>query len=110
VSGWRGRFLAGALPGLAVVLWFRADAPVNRPEVARVIERDLGQLQAAVPWPMTPVNVVREDDDVLFPLGRYALADPSERAARRDAAGVVGSQLGAGCRTEANQVVCGATK
>lgn len=73
----RGRWLAGlalaaALPGAWCVLVSRADAPLARPAMARRVETALATLEAVAPWPGTPVAIVHEDDDVLFPLGRYA--------------------------------------
>jgi hypothetical protein len=101
-----------ALPGLAWVLVLRADAPAKRGSVAADIASTLEDLRAHAPWPGTPVRIVREDDDVLFPLGRYAM--PSRPASPHPSPEVQlelrGDRLGEPCRTDAasGHVICGA--
>lgn len=104
--------IAGGLPGLVHVLVLRADAPLARGAMTASIGTTLGELQTRVPWPASQVVVVREDDDVLFPIGRYALPSRSSRAESRDA-GVIelelrGGPLGSACRQDAQRVTCGA--
>ncbi len=93
----------GAIPGL-YVLWVRADAPLKRGASAEAISTTLGSMQALVPWPQSQVSVVREND-VLFPLARYALPSrgtgPMELELRD-------GPLGPTCRSEGQRVVCGA--
>lgn len=78
LRGRRPRWLLAALavvaaaPGAWCVLALRGDAPLKRPAMAARIESSLGTLERQAPWPATPVAIVHEDDDVLFPLGRYA--------------------------------------
>lgn len=95
----------GGVPGFVHVLALRADAPLRRAAMAESVSATLGELQRLVPWPATRVSVVREDDDVLFPLGRYALpsrgAGPVELELRT-------GPLGSVCRAESQRVICGA--
>lgn len=97
-----------AVPGLVQVLALRADAPVSRVELGRTIATTLADLQQHAPWPVHPVAVVREDDDVMFPLTRYAVP------ARLEAppAGAIeletrGARLGVRCRVEGARNICG---
>ncbi len=96
--------LLGAVPGFIHVVALRADAPVHRGALTDSITRTLSSMQSQVPWPKSQVSVVREDD-LLFPLGRYALPNrtvgPVEVELRD-------GPLGAGCRQEAQRVICGA--
>ena len=62
-----------AIPGATMVLVRRADAPLHRPATAQLVRATLDDLQHRMPWPQTAVQVTREDDDVLYPLVRYAL-------------------------------------
>lgn len=64
--------ILAALPGAWCVVALRADAPLARPAMAARVETTLATLEAVAPWPGAPVAIVHEDDDVLFPLGRYA--------------------------------------
>lgn len=64
--------VAAALPGAWCVLALRGDAPLARPAMAAKVATTLATLEAVAPWPGTPVAIVHEDDDVLFPIGRYA--------------------------------------
>lgn len=108
--GWllAGLLTLGALPGLWQVLTQRADAPPSRGELAGEVREAVAAVQAEVGWPRTRARVVREDDDVLFPVGRYAL--PSRPPLD---AGVLlelrGPSLRAACRTEeaTGHRVCG---
>ena len=96
-----------AIPGFVHVLAFRADAPAKRWASTEPIARTLNELHAKAPWPVTPVKVVREDDE-LFPLGRYAfpnrvdvIGTPLELELR---GGVIGAQA---CREEHVRIICG---
>lgn len=101
-----GLLVLGAVPGLVHVLAFRADAPLARPAFAGLIRQRVDELKARAPWP-GQVQVVREEDDVFFPLGRYAL--PS----RPVVDGGVLLELGSGpldgppCRERAGRISCG---
>jgi len=68
-----GLLLGAALPGLWLVVATRADAPLRRVAMTAPIRSSLAEVMSKVPWPRTPVTVLPEDDDVLFPLLRYAL-------------------------------------
>lgn len=95
----------GSLPGLVHVLALRADSPIRRGAMSDSIKVTLGDLQTRVPWPQSQVTVVREEDDVLFPLGRYAL--PSRTGGPLEL--VIGAgPLGQACRQEGLRVTCGA--
>lgn len=104
-----GALLAlAAVPGLIHVLVLRADAPASRGAMADTISRTLGELRARAPWPQSRVVIAREDDDVLFPLTRYAV--PGRLAPTGPAIELEtrGSLLGQPCRTEGARVICGA--
>ncbi len=102
-----GLLLLGSAPGLIQVFGARADAPLHRPRVAEAVRSTLNTLAAAAPWP-APIEVVREDDDVLFPLGRYAV--PVRARSRPQALEVIirGSRLQLSCSTphQGEPVVC----
>jgi len=103
-----GLLALAAIPGLVHVLALRADAPLHRGAMAESIRVTLGDLQTRVPWPQSQVNVVHEEDDVLFPLGRYAL--PSRPVP--DGGASIDLELRAGplgqtCRQEQQRVICG---
>lgn len=99
--------LGASVPGFVHVLALRGDAPMKRGAAARAITTTLSELQTRLPWPQTSVKVVHEEDDVLFPLGRYAL--PS----RKDPSGTpLELELGAGplgstCREAHVRLICG---
>lgn len=109
----RGAVLLGALAaaacvaGLWVVLAERADAPAQRPKTAQVVRRTLDDLQRRLRWPTRPVRVTREDNEVLFPLVRYALPSrppPSSTAIELE---TFAQGLGSPCRSPTqNRVVC----
>ena len=105
-----GLLVAGALPGLYCLVVLRGDAPTRRPALAAAIGATLTGLEARAPWPSAKVRVVREDDDVLFPLGRYAL--PERRTDEGPAVELElrGALLGQGCHEDeaTGHVVCGA--
>lgn len=94
-----------ALPGLSHVLALRADAPLGRGAVAGTIAGTLAELQARAPWPR--VTLVREDDDVMFPLTRYAVPGraPVDGGVELETRG---AKLGEPCRVEGARVICGA--
>lgn len=91
-----------AIPGLMGVLAVRADAPLKRQALAQTIETTIREIEIAAPWPEA-VNVVHEDDDVLFPLARYAIPTRTKHGIELE---VRGSKLEATCRSDANRVVC----
>lgn len=64
--------LLAAVPGALCVLLLRADAPLSRPALAREVSEAIQRVKARAPWPGV-VEVTHEDDDVLFPIGRYAV-------------------------------------
>lgn len=99
--------LAG-LPGLYTLAVRRADAPMNRAALTALVKVGVNDLKAQATWPQTSLQVARDDDDVLFPLARYAW--PSRPAV--DAGVTVelrGSVLMTACHHDAttNHVVCG---
>jgi hypothetical protein len=110
--GRRGRLLlAGclglaALPGLYAVLVLRGDAPAQRGRLATTLTTALAQLQPHTGWPSLPATVTREDDDVLFPLLRYAM--PTRPAGGATTLEVRGGSLEARCEPVDGGVVCGA--
>lgn len=63
--------LAGAGLGLVHVAVLRADAPLARWQAASPIVDSMESLARVTPWP-APIAFSREDDDVTFPLTRYA--------------------------------------
>ncbi len=95
--------LLAAVPGFIHVLALRADALVQRRELTSSIATTLSSMQTQLPWPQRQVSVVREDD-LFFPLGRYALPSrtvgPVEVELRN-------GPLGSVCREEAQRVICG---
>lgn len=97
----------GALPGLVHVLALRADAPLQRPAMTEAIGVTLGDLQQRVPWPQRQVKVVREEDDVLFPLGRYALPSRPEVSGAATELELGAGPLGQVCRQREERVSCG---
>ncbi len=94
-----------AIPGLVHVLWLRGDAPLLRPHTAQTIHSTLDALQRLAPWP-EPIAVTHEDDDVMFPLARYAV--PTRSPAHGDARQLetYGATLLQGCRTEGLKTIC----
>lgn len=98
-----------AIPGLVQVLSARADAPGRRAELARAIHVTLDDVQAKAPWP-GPVRVVREEDDVLFPLVRYAVPTRPPIAGPAVELEALAGPLGAACTVDpvSGHVVCGA--
>lgn len=94
----------GAIPGLVHVFALRADAPLKRRASAEAISSTLGSMQERVPWPRSQVSVVREDD-VLFPLARYALPSRGTGPLELD---LRDGPLGPVCRGEGQRVICGA--
>jgi hypothetical protein len=89
-----------ALPGLVGLLVLRADAPASRGALAARVSQTLGQLEAQAPWPQTPVHVGYEDDDVLFPLGRYAWPSRPEGASGAVELELRGDSLDVVCRVD----------
>jgi hypothetical protein len=103
--------LLAAVPGAVCVSALRGDAPLRRSDTAAALVATLSTLQREAPWPGTPVAIDHEDDDVLFPLGRYAWPSrpPVERPAVR--LELRGGALNVACVRDAShaQVVCGAS-
>lgn len=97
--------LLAAAPGLVAVLALRADAPLNRGELAREVTGTLDQLTAQAGWPAHPVTVAGETDDVLFPLLRYAL--PGRPDGDAGTLRIQGEALRATCERVGDAVVCG---
>lgn len=105
-----GALLLTALPGAWCVLVTRADAPPARGALAATVSSSLAEVQASAPWPHGAVRVAHEDDDVLFPLGRYALPSRPEVAAPAVTLELRGASLGVRCAPapRPGHVVCGA--
>lgn len=100
--------LLAAVPGAVEVLGRRADAPGRRASLATLVRVGLSDLEQVASWPATPVKVVRDDDDVLFPLARYAW--PSRPAVDGGVeVELRGSALTTACRRDAltGRTVCG---
>ena len=100
--------VVAALPGVVHVLGLRGDAPLKRGAMAESIRVTLGDLQTRVPWPQSQVRVVREEDDVLFPLGRYALPSRNSGATIELELELGAGPLGQACRQVSQRVTCGA--
>ena len=98
-----------AVPGFVHVLALRADAPLQRPALTSAIATTLGDLQQRTPWPGRQVKVVKEEDDVLFPLGRYALPSRPEVNGPAIELELGAGPLGAACRQQEARVTCGVT-
>lgn len=96
-----------AIPGWIHVLGKRADAPVRRFATAGRVEHTLSDLKQRLDWPRRSWKMVHEEDDVLFPLGRYALPSrPASSGLSRNVE-LWHGPLGEACREEAFTVVCG---
>lgn len=104
--------IAAALPGWYWVTVVRADAPATRAQLGVDITSTLTDLQQQAPWPKVSVQVVREDDDVLFPLGRYALPSRVTPEVGQPAIQLElrGAELGHRCTFDSatHHLVCGA--
>jgi hypothetical protein len=102
--------LLAALPatlGLWEVWVHRLDAPAHRAVPAEVLADSVATLRSAAPWPLVPVEVVKEGDDVTFPLSRYAVPERSAKGALLRLE-VDGRTLPLSCRDEpGGRVVCG---
>lgn len=105
-----GALLAAALPGLVAVFVARPDAPARRPALARVIVASLQALQARTGWPRAAVVVLREDDGVWFPLGRYAVPGRPPPIGPAIELELGGPTLAGACRAGSHpgRVICGA--
>jgi hypothetical protein len=93
--------------GLFHVFIARGDAPLHRGATATQVSVSLDVLRERAPWPVQSVELVREDDDVTFPLSRYAVParpPPSPGAVKLE---VRGAQLPLHCRDEGARVICG---
>lgn len=100
--------LGASIPGFVHVLALRGDAPLARPKAAAAITTTVSDLQAKVPWPGTPVKVVHEEDDVLFPLGRYAVPGRVEPQGAAVELELGLGLLGSTCVEQPPRVTCGA--
>ncbi|MBL8955155.1 MAG: hypothetical protein JNK82_30540 [Myxococcaceae bacterium] len=97
--------LLAAVPGAICVLVLRADAPLKRPALAREVSEAIEDVHTAAPWPETAVAVVAEDDDVLFPVGRYAIPARPPPAAGAVRLELRGDGLDVECTTDAGTAV-----
>lgn len=97
--------LAATGPGLLQVLVLRADAPLRRGALAKQVEGTLTEIERVAKWPK-PVHVGRDDDDVLFPLGRYAVPTRTESGPGVQELELRGTVLSARCRGE-QPAICG---
>ena len=97
--------LLSAGPGLLQVLVKRADAPTRRAAMAAQISATVSELQARSGWPL-PVAVVRDDDDVLYPLGVYAMPTRAAPDAGVRSIELRGTRVTVTCRGNA-PIVCG---
>jgi hypothetical protein len=101
--------VAAAIPGFLHVFVWRGDAPGKRSELSREVNETMVEFSRVAPWPSARVNVVYEEDDVLFPLLRYA------RPTREKFDGgipleVIGTNLQMTCTEKPDRIVCGDTK
>jgi hypothetical protein len=98
-----------AVPGALAVLGWRADAPLRRPALAAAVREELELLKRSAPWPDGGVVVLREDDDVLFPLARYAMPSRPVPAAPAVQLELRGAVLRSACVDDAasGHRVCG---
>ncbi len=103
-----GLLVLAALPGFVHLLALRADAPLQRAALTDAIGVTLNDLQQRVPWPRSQVKVVREEDDVLLPIGRYALPSRPEVSSPTIQLELGAGPLGQVCRQEEQRVSCGA--
>lgn len=96
---------APAAFGLGHVFVARGDAPAHRRQIAAPIAKSLEALQTAAPWPIVPISIVREDDDVTFPLSRYAVPTrpPVDGGVQLS---VQGASLPLGCQPSGAVVGC----
>ena len=99
--------ILAAVPGLFQVLHTRADSPSRRSEMAAAIQVTLSDLQTRVPWPKVRPRIVREEDDVLFPLGRYALPERLSTKLGPEELELLHGPLGKPCVQEGLRTVCG---
>ncbi len=102
--------LLAAVPGAICVLALRADAPLRRPALARSVEQAVDRVRAAAPWPGATVDVVAEDDDVVFPIGRYAVPARPPAPAGAVQLELRGDGLDVTCAADAGHTVCTGTK
>lgn len=100
--------VALAVPGFLHVFVWRGDAPGKRGELSREVSETMVEFARVAPWPAARVNVVYEEDDVLFPLLRYAR--PTREAADGGVAlEVIGTNLQMTCVEKPGRIVCGDT-
>lgn len=101
-----GALLLAVLPGAVLIFAVRADAPLKRGELAANERSAIEAMHKKAPWPATRVRVVREDDDVVFPLGRYAFPSRPTTDAPQVELELLGTSLSLQC-TGTEHVVCG---
>lgn len=94
-----------ALPGLYEVLVARPDAPMHRAEMTAEIASTLGAMQRLAPWPGSVAG--EEDDDVLFPLSRYAIPGRKPLGVPGPILETHGSKLDVPCTVDGRHVRCG---
>ncbi|MBL8918040.1 MAG: hypothetical protein JNJ54_04195 [Myxococcaceae bacterium] len=101
--------LLAAVPGAFEVLVRRADAPGRRASLATLVRVGLSDLEQVASWPSAPVKVVRDDDDVLFPLARYAWPSRPDGVDGGVEVELRGNVLTTACRGDAlaGRTVCG---
>lgn len=99
--------LVSSIPGGLAVFVFRADAPVQRRTLTDAVTSSLADVQRVAPWPEQTAQVVHDDGDVLFPIGRYTWPNRPDAGVEVE---LRGSVLRSNCaRDEASgHVVCGA--
>lgn len=100
--------VALAVPGFLHVFAWRGDAPGKRSELSREVRETMAEFARVAPWPSARVNVTYEEDDVLFPLLRYA-RPTREVFDGGTALEVVGTNLQMTCAEKAVRIVCGDT-
>lgn len=102
--GLLGLLLAGALPG-GWQLATRADGPTRREPLAVMVTVALEDL-ASLDGGEAGLRITREDDDVLFPLGRYLwpARPPADGGLALE---LRGPSLTSACHREGEVVVCG---
>jgi hypothetical protein len=99
--------LVASGPGGIAVLVLRADAPMQRRALTDAVTASLTDVQRVAPWPQQQAQVVLDDGDVLFPLGRYAWPNRPDAGVEVE---LRGSVLQSNCARDdaSGHVVCGA--
>ncbi len=77
--------------------------------MATIIEAQVDDFKTQLPWPTSPVFFVREEDDVLFPLGRYAWPSrPKPQGNPVQEVELGWGPFGQRCRQREGRTFCGA--